>query len=187
MSEIGNKIKQKRKQKGLSQEELAESAKINLRTIQRIENNENEPRGKTLHLICEALEMKSEDLFQNQKYEDKTYLTIFHLAVLTFVVIPLGNIIIPLVMWVNKKDSIKGFKKIGANTLNYQITWSIITFVLWTTLVIFKLMHFSNYKVVFVVITALCATNIILPIFYAIQSRKGNISKSYPTIIKLIK
>jgi len=43
MNEIGQKIREVRKRKGLSQEELAESAKVNLRTIQRIENNENEP------------------------------------------------------------------------------------------------------------------------------------------------
>ena len=52
MNKIGEKIKEARKKKGLSQEDLAESAKVNLRTIQRIENNENEPRGKTLNLIC---------------------------------------------------------------------------------------------------------------------------------------
>ena len=46
MNEIGKKIRDVRKKKGLSQEELAESAKVNLRTIQRIENNESEPRGK---------------------------------------------------------------------------------------------------------------------------------------------
>lgn len=34
---------------------MAESAKVNLRTIQRIENNESEPRGKTLNLVCEVL------------------------------------------------------------------------------------------------------------------------------------
>tara|TARA_R110002049_G_C9063249_1_gene554354 strand:- start:740 stop:883 length:144 start_codon:yes stop_codon:yes gene_type:complete len=47
MSIIGRTICEARKSKGLTQEELAESTKINLRTIQRIENNENEPRGKT--------------------------------------------------------------------------------------------------------------------------------------------
>ena len=51
MSHLGQKIKDARKQKGLSQEELADSAKVSLRTIQRIETNKNEPRGKTLHLI----------------------------------------------------------------------------------------------------------------------------------------
>ncbi len=36
MSEIGQKIKEVRKRKGLSQEDLAEASHINLRTIQRI-------------------------------------------------------------------------------------------------------------------------------------------------------
>jgi transcriptional regulator with XRE-family HTH domain len=42
MSHLGQKIKDARKQKGLSQEELADSAKVSLRTIQRIETNKNE-------------------------------------------------------------------------------------------------------------------------------------------------
>lgn len=54
---IGNKISEIRKSKGLTQEKLAELSKVNLRTIQRIENNENEPRGNTLNLICDVLEI----------------------------------------------------------------------------------------------------------------------------------
>ncbi|MFD0990976.1 helix-turn-helix domain-containing protein [Mariniflexile jejuense] len=56
---IGNKILEIRKSKGLTQEELAELSKVNLRTIQRIENNKNEPRGNTLNLICDVLEIDS--------------------------------------------------------------------------------------------------------------------------------
>lgn len=103
MNEIGKKIKELRKKKGLSQDELAESAKVNLRTIQRIENNESEPRGKTLTLICKVLDINSEDIFDFGKQSDKTYLIIFHLTVLTFLAIPVGNIIIPLIMWMKKK------------------------------------------------------------------------------------
>lgn len=44
MNWIAKKISETRKIKGLTQEELAEKAKINLRTIQRIENSESEPR-----------------------------------------------------------------------------------------------------------------------------------------------
>ena len=33
-----------------------------MRTIQRIENSESEPRGKTLNLICEVLEIDSKEL-----------------------------------------------------------------------------------------------------------------------------
>lgn len=43
MNAIGKKISDTRKSKGFTQEELAELSKVNLRTIQRIENNKNEP------------------------------------------------------------------------------------------------------------------------------------------------
>lgn len=58
MTEIGNRIKEIRLKKGLSQEELAEASKVNLRTIQRIENNKTKPREKTLQLIFNALEIE---------------------------------------------------------------------------------------------------------------------------------
>ena len=77
MNEIGKKIKEVRKKKGLSQEELAESSKVNLRTIQRIENDENESRGKTLSLICDVLDINTDDILDYGKYEDKSYLIVF--------------------------------------------------------------------------------------------------------------
>jgi len=67
MNIIGKKISETRKSKGLTQEELAELSKVNLRTIQRIENNESEPRGKTLILICEVLDIDIEDLINRKK------------------------------------------------------------------------------------------------------------------------
>lgn len=57
MENLGTTIYQSRKAKGLTQEELAEKAKVNLRTIQRIENNECVPRDKTLSLITSVLEL----------------------------------------------------------------------------------------------------------------------------------
>ncbi|SEA22661.1 helix-turn-helix domain-containing protein [Bizionia paragorgiae] len=121
MNELGKKIKEARKKKGFSQEELADLATINLRTLQRIENNQNEPRGKTLHLICEALQINAEDILDYGKQSDNSYLVLFHLSVLSFLAIPIGNIIIPLILWVTKKDKVIGLKKMGANVLNFQI------------------------------------------------------------------
>lgn len=71
MNIIGNRIREARKLKGLAQEELAELSKVNLRTIQRIENNMNEPRGKTLNLICEVLELNLQDLLTEKKIDNK--------------------------------------------------------------------------------------------------------------------
>jgi DNA-binding XRE family transcriptional regulator len=65
MNLIANKISETRKIKGLTQEELAELSQVNLRTIQRIENRESEPRGKTLNLICGALQIGVEDLISD--------------------------------------------------------------------------------------------------------------------------
>jgi len=72
MNWIAKKISETRKIKGLTQEELAEQAKVNLRTIQRIENSENEPRGKTLSLICEVLEIDTKELISTENsYQER--------------------------------------------------------------------------------------------------------------------
>ena len=187
MNEIGKRIRDIRKKKGLSQEELAESAKVNLRTIQRIENNESEPRGKTLNLICDVLQINAEDILDYGKQPDKSYLTIFHLSVIVFLAIPVGNIIVPLILWMNKKDKIIGLKEIGANLLNYQIVWSIITFASITAFAFSKIMHYGYYPILFYIFIGLYASNIILPIIFAIKTNKGKTQNLYPNIIKLIK
>ena len=62
MNSIADLISSTRKRKQLTQEELADLSKVNLRTIQRIENRENVPRGNTLKLICEALDLSIPNL-----------------------------------------------------------------------------------------------------------------------------
>jgi len=72
MTWIAKKISDTRKIKGLTQEELVEQAKINLRNVQRIENAESEPRDKTLHLIGTVLEINTKDLI----FKDRSTLKI---------------------------------------------------------------------------------------------------------------
>ena len=67
MNWIAKRIRETRKVKGITQEELAEQAKVNLRTVQRIENSESDPRGKTLNLICDVLDIDSKELIAKQK------------------------------------------------------------------------------------------------------------------------
>jgi transcriptional regulator with XRE-family HTH domain len=59
MESLGELIYNSRKNKNITQEELAELSKVNLRTIQRIENNENKPRESTLKLLFEVLEINN--------------------------------------------------------------------------------------------------------------------------------
>ena len=187
MSEIGKKIKELRKKKGLSQEELAESSKVNLRTIQRIEKGECEPRGKTLSLICETLHVNIEDILDYGKQTNNSYLTIFHLSVITFLFIPVGNIIIPLFLWINKKDNIIGLKKTGINVLNFQILWSIVTYGLFFSYALLKIMHYKFHVIPFYMFIALYIMNIIIPINHAIKTKKGIVKNSYPVLLNFLK
>ena len=187
MKEIGEKIREVRKKKGLSQEELAESSKVNLRTIQRIENNESEPRGKTLHLICEVLDIHAEDILDYGKKEDNNYLIVFHLSVLAFLFIPVGNIILPLILWMTKKDKIIRLKEVGANLLNFQIIWSVFAYISIAFYALFKILHYGYHDILLSVVVILYALNIILPILSAFKIRQGNSQKLYPKLIKIIK
>jgi len=60
--QLGQKILEWRKAKGLTQEELVERCQINVRTIQRIEAGEVTPRSYTLKTIMEALEVDAEEI-----------------------------------------------------------------------------------------------------------------------------
>ena len=59
---LGQKLRELRAIRGLSQEYLAEESRVSLRTIQRIENSESEPTGETIKRIANALDVKLSEL-----------------------------------------------------------------------------------------------------------------------------
>lgn len=69
--ELSIAIKKLRTDKDLSQEELSDKSGLSLRTIQRLENGETEPRGDTLKRVIHALELPT-DYFNkiNQSVKD---------------------------------------------------------------------------------------------------------------------
>lgn len=69
--ELGQRILELRKSKGLTQEELVEMCNINVRTIQRIEAGEVSPRNFTIRTILEALGVESENFFKSEIEEEK--------------------------------------------------------------------------------------------------------------------
>ena len=121
---IGLKILEIRKSKGLTQEELAELSKVNLRTIQRIENNENEPRGNTLNLICDVLEIDSNYL--TSKIEQKKGKFIGSLVV-NEVFLILLNLLLMLILGFLTLDSNANINsRIGALLLSFFIPFFIV-------------------------------------------------------------
>ncbi len=127
-SELSKRVKELRSRKGLSQEQLAENSGLSLRTIQRIENGETEPRGETLKRLMNALDATPDDLMDWSIAEDKGFLTAVNLSALGFFVFPLLGILIPLIMWISKKDKLKDINKTGKEILNFQITWNLFVF-----------------------------------------------------------
>lgn len=69
--ELGKKISELRKAKGLTQEELVEKCNLNVRTIQRIEAGEVTPRSYTIKALFEALEYQWIEAKSEHEVEEK--------------------------------------------------------------------------------------------------------------------
>jgi len=118
----GKKIKEIRTKSGMTQQELAEKAKINLRTLQRIENGEVSPRSFTLKEIAKALNIEEQVLFsqeansetQENPRRDKTLLVWLHLSSL---------ILLPaLLIWFFERGQNPDVGRHGADAINFQLS-----------------------------------------------------------------
>lgn len=69
--ELGRKIAELRKARGMTQEELVEKCNLNVRTLQRIESGDVYPRSYTLKLIYSALDF---DEKSNSKWLEQFYI-----------------------------------------------------------------------------------------------------------------
>ena len=125
---LSQRVKELRTKKGISQELLAEETGLSLRTIQRIENDETVPRGDSLKRLAQALNTSPDEIIDWKIQEDSNYLTIMNLAALTFLFFPLLGILIPLILWISKRDKIQSVNELGKSILNFQISWTLAIF-----------------------------------------------------------
>ena len=125
---LGLRIKELRKQKGMSQEFLAEESGLSSRTIQRIENGETNPTGDSLKRLSNALNINPDELIDWSIKEDIRYLTYLNLSALTFLFFPLLGILIPFILWTSRKGKIKNINKLGKDLINFEITWTLLLF-----------------------------------------------------------
>jgi uncharacterized Tic20 family protein len=54
-----------------------------------------------------------------------------NLSQLGFLAFPLLGVVIPLAIWILKKEKVKNVNEVGIAILNFQITWSILLFFVW--------------------------------------------------------
>ena len=124
-SDLSEKVKNLRFRKGLSQEQLAETTGLSLRTIQRIESAESEPRGDSLKRLAFALSVSPEEIADWTVTEDHSVIIILQLSQLGFIFFPILGIILPLAIWLLQKDKAKLLNETGKKILNFQISWNL--------------------------------------------------------------
>jgi uncharacterized Tic20 family protein len=139
-------IKTLRNRKGYSQEELSGKTGLNLRTIQRIENDEVEPRGDSLRKLAAAFDMSLDDLNDLTADEDRGFLVSLNLSALSFIVFPILGVVVPLIIWFYKKGKIKGMNNLAKKMLNFQITWNIGFFIVFCMTVARMVTHFDKVQ-----------------------------------------
>lgn len=141
-SHFSKKVKSLRTSKGMSQEELADVTGLSLRTIQRIENNETEPRGDSLKRLAQALNTTPDAIIEWRVEEDPNYLIMMAFGSFAFVVFPLLGIVIPLVLWILKKDKMSAVDHLGKAIINFQLTWTVL---LGLNIILFLMLIFTGF------------------------------------------
>lgn len=198
---IAKKIIHYRKVRGITQETLAEATGLNVRTIQRIESGEVDPRLYTLRSIADALEVNLEELLPEPTQHELNQIAILHVTPFAFFLFPVvGNVLLPFIFWMLKREEVNGINKHGKDILNGQLTYSIVVSVLMLAFFAFIItmsffpgnpalinafMHFPIYAVIWMM---LCT--VVFGIFPAMNAMKvyhGKEPWKYPLKINFFK
>lgn len=124
---IAKKIIHFRKQRGITQEMLSEVTGLNVRTIQRIESGEVDPRLYTLRSIADALGVNLEELLPEPTQHELNQIAVLHITPIAFFLFPIiGNVVLPFIFWMLKREDVNGINKHGKDILNGQLTYSLI-------------------------------------------------------------
>ncbi|OME71549.1 orotate phosphoribosyltransferase [Paenibacillus sp. FSL A5-0031] len=109
--------------------------------------------------------------------EEKTYGMLCHLLAFSGVVIPLGNILGPLIIWLLKKDQSSYVDMHGKESLNFQISNMIYSII--SGLLIFVLIGFITTPLLFIFWIA-------FTIIGSMRASEGN-GYRYPLTIRFFK
>lgn len=109
--------------------------------------------------------------------EECTWGMLCHLAAFSGFIIPFGNIIGPLIIWVIKKDQMSFVDEQGKESLNFQITM-LIAFLISAILTLIL--------IGFLLIGILAVFEIVVLIIASIKANEG-VHYRYPVTIRLIK
>ena len=122
---------------GMSQNRLADRAGIRLQTVQRIENGEMLPREDTLRRIAHALQVdlamilegdERQGRHERQLRTNKGYLHLMNISMLGILINPVLWILLPIILWLLKKEKSRIVDETGKKILDFQITLIVLFF-----------------------------------------------------------
>lgn len=121
---IGQFIRETRLKRGMTQEELAAKTDISVRTIQRIENGEVDPRTFTLQTLASALDIDYEEFLKygkdettpEQSRKNTFWLALLHVSGLFIFLIP------PIIIWIWQKDKVPNIREHAIDVVNFQLS-----------------------------------------------------------------
>lgn len=109
--------------------------------------------------------------------DTNTWAMILHLSVLSGLILPMAGLIVPIVIYVLKKDDLPGLQPHGYVVFNWMISaviYAIISFILMIV------------GIGFLLLAALCLVSLIFPIIGGVKASEGEVWP-YPLSIKFFK
>jgi uncharacterized Tic20 family protein len=115
--------------------------------------------------------------------QNRTWAMLCHLSALAGLIIPFGNIIGPLVVWLVKKDEMPIVNEYGKESLNFQISMSI--YIIAAGIVAGILSFIVVGVFLFPLIGLVGLVDLVLVVIASLQANKG-IAYHYPFTLRLV-
>ncbi len=182
-------LKELRKLRCLTQNELSEHSGISIRTIQRIEKGLTPGSAHTIKTLAKTLEVDSTDILISSEEEGTGYgdfhkVKLINFSILIVLLIPFGNLILPTILFFFHRSD-EYVNSLGRKIISAQI---LITFVLSVvSIFIFLIMGRGNGaipKPVFVIYLMYTITTILIVIRTSKEiDTKKEVLKYFPNLV----
>jgi len=155
---LNEQISQTRKEKGFTQEELADLANISTRTIQRIESGESIPRSFTIKAIAKALELPYETLLTKgiplpiqPTGNTIHFLKMLNLSSFSYILVPWVHFLVPYFILKRQKNLNEAITACCRKIIRQQVSWTIALHLLMLFTVVLNYMQvtvFNNFHTI---------------------------------------
>ena len=169
-----SKVKEKREELNITQEQLAEKCGVSTRTIQRIEAG-TEPKGHTLNALANVLGLEVSDLKEGPSvvvHSDHSWLKFINFSSLPLTVVPPLNIVLPLIIMYAKKE----VNVMSKQVVTLQILWTICAFIIFMLASLIKNWFRFGSKLILIVMILLVLSNVFIILRNAVEiDKKGKL------------